>query len=365
MPLADELGVSLYVFTPGDARWKEGWVNASIYNRQTKQWQKVKRPLPDLVLPKILGTPPAWREEVLHDTKQFHHLVTHGTFNDATGNKWTVHQQLEKNPAVTRWLPETHRITQPGDVEAMLLRHGSVYIKPAFGTQGMMIYKLDLLKSEDPAQAKSTPSQTTARSVERPPAGNHVLVQHRSKSKSLHRRFHFASPALRTFLKKHFLAKRTFLVQQTLPLLTLRGGRPVDFRWLMQKDGTDTWRVTARVARVGAANRLTTNLHTGGAAVLAETLLQKNGWPDLKSRRRLLQDLDDAALAICQTLETNTGRIGELGLDFGISKLGEVYLIEVNPRPGRQMLLDTSPDLRRLSLLRNLEYAKSTTGYQP
>ncbi|KEO84223.1 YheC/YheD family protein [Tumebacillus flagellatus] len=340
MPLAEQLGLSLYVFTPGDAKWQEGWVNASVYNPRTKQWQKAKRPLPDLVLPKILGTPPAWREEVLHDTEQFQRRVPCGTFNNATGNKWTVHEQLHANADLRRWLPETERITSPGVVDAMLARRGSVYIKPAIGTQGMRIYRLDTQDGK-------------------------VLVQHRSKSKTVHRKFAPESRELHAFVKKNFLARRTFLVQQTLPLLTLRGGRPVDFRWLVQKDGSNEWCVTARVARVGAANRLTTNLHTGGSAVLAETLLQKNGWGDATARRRLLEELDEAAFAICRTLERHAGRIGELGLDFGLTRQGNVYLIEVNPRPGRQMLLDTSPDLRRLSLLRNLEYAKSTTGYQP
>ncbi|PWK15515.1 YheC/YheD family protein [Tumebacillus permanentifrigoris] len=353
--LAQQEGVALYVFTPGDARWKEGWVNASIYNPTTQTWQKAKRPLPDLVIPKILGTPAIWREEVRHDQSQFRRLVPFGTFNNATGNKWTVHQQLYAEAALRRWLPETQLISRPQDVDGLLERHNSVYIKPALGTQGMSIYKLDLEKKREPAPAKSAPKTSAP----------HLLVQHRSASQSLHRRFRLGSPTFHSFVQKKFLARRKFLVQQTLQLLTLRGGRPVDFRWLVQKDGSNSWCITARIARVGAANGLTTNLHTGGEAVLAETLLQKNGWRDPASRRRLLTEIDDAALAICRTLEENAGRIGELGLDFGITQQGAVYLIEVNPRPGRQMLLDTSPEARRLSLLRNLEYARSTTGYQP
>lgn len=351
MPLAKQEGVALYVFTPGDARWKEGWVNAHTYNLKSNVWQKSKRPLPDLVIPKILGTPPMWREEVRADHEQMRRLVSYGMFNNATGNKWSVHQQLDAESAIRKWLPETQLITSAKEIEELLVRHQSVFIKPTLGTQGRSIYKVDYVVAKElPQTSQSTP---------------YAFIQHRSQAKSLRRRYRFGQSKWHVFIRQHFLARRKFLVQQTLDLLTLRGGRPVDFRWLVQKNRTNDWVVTARIARVGAPYRLTTNLHTGGEASLAETFLQKNGYRDVAERRRLLQEIDDAALTICRTLERNAGRIGELGLDFGVTKRGQVYLIEVNPRPGRQMLHDTSKELRRLSLQCNLEYAKTTTGYQP
>ncbi|HEU4965392.1 MAG TPA: YheC/YheD family protein, partial [Bacilli bacterium] len=95
-----------------------------------------------------------------------------------------------------------------------------------------------------------------------------------------------------------------------------------------------------------------------------EAFLHDNGYAAAAEREALLQEMDTAALRIAERLEAKAGRIGELGIDFGLTKQGRFFLIEVNPRPGRQMLKETAPDVRALSLRRNLEYAKFTTGYE-
>jgi glutathione synthase/RimK-type ligase-like ATP-grasp enzyme len=340
MVQAAEEGVGLFVFLPGEAKWDEGYTQAYVYKPWEKHWVQTKRPLPDLVLPKILVSPPDWRDRVRYDTAQMSRCVPYGQFSRATGNKWDVHTLLSDDERTAHVLPDTIAIRTPYDVEEMLERHRTLYVKPAWGTQGKGIHKLEL-----DAQG--------------------VRAQYTQGGKTKVLRLRRGSPNWRAFLQKKFCGKRQFLAQQALDLVCVQGVRPVDFRWLLQKDGQNEWQVTARVARVGSPSSITTNLHTGGDAVLADVFLRSNGYREERERERLLEEIDQAALNIVTVLEQRNGRLGELGIDFGVTKRGDVYLIEVNPRPGRQMLKQTSLSIRALSLRRNLEYAKYTTGYQP
>jgi hypothetical protein len=338
--LAAEQGVGLYVFLPGEIDWREGIARCYVYKSDQKHWVRTKRPLPDLVLPKIMGKPPQWRGRILHDMTQIARRVPFGTFSNATGQKWNVHQTLAKNPNIRPCLPETRLVKTPLEIDDMLNRHHTVYVKPIYGTQGKSIYRLT---RQDKA----------------------CRVQFTQNGRTFTKRLKRPGPNWEKFLQKRFCAKRSFLVQQGIDLLTDRGGRPVDFRWLVQKDGQNNWHITARIARIGGAGSITTNLHTGGVAVNADDLLKQTILLDATSRADMLRRLDTAAFDIATTLEAKAGQIGELGIDFGVTKAGDIYMIEVNPRPGRQMLNQTSKEVRALSLQRNIEYAKYTTGFEP
>lgn len=336
MEIAHQEGVLLYVFSPGDANWDSGFTTAYVW--QKGAWQRTKRPLPDLVLPKIMGTPPLWREKMRRDQVQMSRRVPYGNFSLAVGNKWEVHQTLEKRPDTRDLLPDTRLVRSPLDIDALLRRHIAVYVKPAYGTQGRSIYRLE----QD---------------------SRGIRVQYTAEGETQNRRMNRGSTYWHTFLNKKFCGQRQFLVQQALELVKAQGTRPVDFRWLIQKDGQNRWVITARVARVGHRGSITTNLHTGGNAVLAETFLKENGYAKEDRSREMLDRFDAAAFRVAEALEQKSGRIGEIGIDFGLTTQEKIYLIEVNPRPGRQMLKDTSPQTRSLSLRRNLEFAKLVTGF--
>jgi hypothetical protein len=339
MKLAEAQGVALFVFLPGEAEWEQGYTTAYVYRTEEKHWVRTKRPLPDLVLPKIMGQPPAWKEKMRRDLAQMAHKVPYGTFSHAVGDKWEVHRLLTQREETRGLLPETKLVKTPLDVEEMLRRWERIYVKPAHGTQGRAIYRLDTEQ------------------------GGAVRVQFTEHGVTKKRGIQRGGDMWRSFLQSRFCGRRRFLVQQALNLLAVQGGRPVDLRWLVQKDGENCWGVTARVARVGPKGSITTNLHTGGDAVLADDLLRDGGYAEGVKREEMLQRLDEAALQIAAALEARSGRIGELGIDFGLTRAGEIFLIEVNPRPGRQMLKQTAPAVRDLSLQRNLEFAKYVTAF--
>lgn len=337
--LAQQEGVNLFVFTPGDADWEKGVTYAHAYKPQQQKWVRTRRPLPDIVLNKVMIITPDWRERIRRDHEAFRERVPYGAISRALGDKWEAHRTLVQHEELHPLLPDTRLIRTPQDVTEMLEQHGAVFVKPALGTQGKGIYRLHM-------------------------EGERIRVRFTQGGKTFVKQFKSGGTKGPLFIKRKFCARRRFLVQEALDLLKVAGVRPVDFRWLVQKDGRGEWQVTARVARVGTPSAITTNLHTGGDAYLADDLLKQHGYRNANDRRDLLRRMDEGALAIARALDQTSGQQSELGIDFGLTKQGRFYLIEVNPRPGRQMLKQTAPDTRALSLRRNLEYAKYTTGFQ-
>ncbi|WP_039836020.1 YheC/YheD family protein, partial [Paenibacillus sonchi] len=83
---------------------------------------------------------------------------------------------------------------------------------------------------------------------------------------------------------------------------------------------------------LGSRGSLTSNLHGGGTAVAPlPFLLAEYG----ESGRELLQELSGAAAYLPPLLEEACGRLGELGLDFGLDSAGRIFLLEANSKPGR------------------------------
>lgn len=65
------------------------------------------------------------------------------------------------------------------------------------------------------------------------------------------------------------------------------------------------------------------------------------------------------SLTITRALEERYGRLGELGIDYGIDRSGNIWLLEVNSRPGRASFFQTrQPKCAFRSVNRPLEYAR-------
>lgn len=77
------------------------------------------------------------------------------------------------------------------------------------------------------------------------------------------------------------------------------------------------------------------------------------------------------SLTITGALEERYGRLGELGIDYGIDRDGNIWLLEVNSRPGRASFFQIrQPKCAFRAINRPLEYARylitqsKTTGLQ-
>lgn len=219
------------------------------------------------------------------------------------------------------------------DINQMLQTHSTVYFKPINGTGGRGILRISKV-------------QGVAGTLE---------LRGRNANRSIIKPKRIPSGYLGQYLSG-WGSKDRYLVQEGIEL-ELPDGRVHDYRMLVQKNGAGLWRVTGCVGRVGAQNSVTSNLHGGGRATMMEELLSK--WiPDQAKRAQIREEADSLGVDVAQFLDGQYGGLCELALDIAVDKSGRVLLLEVNPKPSREVFSQVGDMAAyRESMVRPLEYA--------
>lgn len=326
--VARQEGVILYLFRTKDIKPRTMTIKGFKYH---KRWLQRRYPFPDVVYDQIRSREKENSTQVIRKKTILQHHCS-GYFNLGFMNKWQVHQVLSQAPKVNVFLPPTNIYRGIDTVIRMLELCPVVYIKPANGSLGQGIIK-----------------------IERVNAG--FYWQWAARRKPV-RKLIVTVAALEGLLQK-IVKRKTYIVQQGIRLLTVND-RPADIRILMQKDETGQWQETHRFAKVAIARGIATNVAMGGMVIEVAHLLQaaidKYGINSALVEMNLLQLQQE----VCKVMdETNTG-LGEMGLDVGIDQRGQVWLIEANAKYSRHVF---PKHIRNLSIRRPISFAKWLTGW--
>jgi hypothetical protein len=342
--LGDELGLYVYVITPGTLDFCQRTAYGARLNGGKWKWER--QPFPDIVFQKTVLFPKPLYHQVRWEVKQFENDPHVRVFGKDIGDKWDVYNLLRKHGTdIKGTLPDTRIFREPREIWRLLKTYTTVYVKPAKGTQGSGIFRV--------SRSGGSPPKL---SIETVGGSNNQSTYRRTQQRTLHSQW--LEKNVRQFVKK----RRRYLVQQGIELLTDQG-RILDFRWLVQKLVNEKWDVTARICRIAKARQIATNLHKGGQAIPAEEMLKKFEARLGKRASDQLQTMDRLAIEVAEILDAYLGGNLEFGIDFALDNRGKVWFLEANPRPGRKMLRLCQPEIRKQSLLRPLEYAKYATGF--
>jgi hypothetical protein len=325
-----ELGAIVYLFAPQDVLPEDRRIRGFTPGHG-RSWKSRLYAWPDIVIdryryyptPRHVGYLPFRRQELFRYA------------NSPLANKWSVYQVLAADEQMRRWLPET-QIYRSSLLPDMLAKHSRVYIKPANGTGGRSILRIERI------------------------AGGFRIAGRTMRLRRVEGRLKTFPGLVRKvnkWVETEMLAKERCLIQQGL-VLDLLPDRTVDLRLLIQKTADGQWDVTGQGIRMGRKNSSISNLHGGGKALPASRfLIPKFG---RVRTRDILMDCHNLARRTAQTLEQHYGQMIEFGLDIGIDVKGEAWLIEVNPKPGREIFRKIGQhDRYRQSIRRPLEYAIS------
>lgn len=318
-----ELGTIVFLFSPADVYRERGQVKGFVPSLNGG-WLERLFPMPDVVIDRYRYTPKQSFRDYVQFRKDSPLLFT----NNRLANKWRVHQILWQDEQMRKWLPETWNY-QPMKFREMLAKHKYVFVKPSNGTGGRGILRI----------------KQTAKGYE-------LLGRTKERSKVQH--ILNTSQAVMSKVR-NWAKNELFLVQQGLDL-DLIPKRTVDIRLLIQKNGEGQWSVTGLGVRIGGNKSATSNLHGGGKAVpVSEFLTPKFG---SQQSYTIIQECHDLAHQTASVLENHFGRLIELGLDIGIDVNGRVWLIEVNPKPGREIFRHLGQQTRyEQAIKRPIEYA--------
>jgi len=325
---AREMRINLYAFSIPQPDVDRGRLRVRWPERA---WSASYVRLPKVVYDRAIFTK---RSEKLAAKSLLQRLRSLGVkvFNPAIGSKLAVYKYLASVPGVRHLLPPTEKVTNLGTVHRFLRKWGDVFVKPSVGTQGTGVLRIQKHRG------RFTVSGFT---------NNSDLIVCTDLDWN----------GLGSLLKST-MGSRTYLVQKTVqPLKWL--GSSADVRALVQKDGQGEWSVTGLAARVAHDSSSVCNLHRGGRTLaLAELCRGVKATaeidPDLVEHK-----LCEASMAVARALEKRCPLLGELGLDFIVSVDGSIWLIEANPRPGRNVFRNLGMrDAIEKSVARPLEYAR-------
>lgn len=300
-----DMGVKLFLFSHQDVFADKQKIRGFVPKGE-KEWQSRWFSWPQVVIDRYRRRVPAYMR--LRNSNLFRFA------NSPFGKKWKVTQILSRDARVKHWIPETS-LYAPGKVQAMLKRHSLVYVKPGNGTGGKSILRVEKtgrgyrLMGRDHKLEKRSACLQNAAAVER---------------------------WVRRWVSEEKLNNGNFLVQQGVRLASPRD-RVADVRLLIQKDEQGVWHVTGAGVRVGEPGSATSNLHGGGRAIpLPLFLAHYFGGEKVEA---ITQACKQMAREVVEVLEERYGCMMEFGLDIGVDLAGRPWLIEVNPKPGREVFV--------------------------
>ncbi|BAH45151.1 conserved hypothetical protein [Brevibacillus brevis NBRC 100599] len=319
-----KLGAEIYLFSHQDVNVSARKIKGFI-PKPNGGWMSKSFPWPEVVIDR-------YRRRV----KEYIRLRNSDLFffaNSPFSKKWRVTNLLASDERVKRWIPETH-VYEKGKVRNMLARHGLVYVKPGNGTGGRSILRV---KSSGKDYSLSGCDKKHKHHVARIDTVEGV------------------EKWVKTWVEEQRIRDGNFLVQQGLDLGLLRK-HVVDVRLLIQKDERGEWTVTGCAIRMGEKGSATSNLHGGGKAIPFEWLMSRRFGEE---RGELIkQECYRLAFEVANTLEDYFGRMMEFGLDIGVDVDGRAWLIEVNPKPGREVFRQMGDmALYRKAIARPIQFA--------
>lgn len=321
------LGINVMVFSPEDVSHDRKKIYGLFYSRSRSRWLRKWSAFPDVIYDRCRNQA-ATR---FYQLKQFRSKYPDLPYlNRPLANKWGMYKILYQNEKIRPHLPFTDKFRSFQQVSELLKRKKMLYLKPSNGTGGRGIIRIRKVENNLVA-------------VEGRDARRRMIPYQRITMQQLNNKF--ISWPLRP----------RYLIQQGIDL-TIGEGRVHDYRLLMQKDGVGSWVLTGCAGRIGPRNSVTSNLHGGGTAISMNRLLERK----FSSSRldKIKQTIEQLGHNVAKYLEKRFGNLCELGLDIAVDPHGHIWLLEVNPKPSREVFRRIGEkETYRQSIMRPLQYA--------
>ncbi len=323
-------GVCLTVFSPEGLNLDAKKVTGFFFDK--KKWNKSTFPLPNVIYNRITSRRVERNPNLQLKLQKLRKLHGVSIFNETFLDKQQVHQLLHQDEAVRHLLPETHPY-RTSWIRPMLNRYGTVYIKPNKGSLGQGVIRLMKQK-------------------------NLYTIQYTTATGTLTRTNQSLKEVI-PFLKRR-TARSSYLIQQGLNLARI-GGRVVDFRVLVQRNGRGEWTITSTVGRIANDRNIVSNLARGGtlrkAAEVIRELEDIPNKPTASQLRRLTMNIVHSFDRKIQ------GHFAELGIDLALDQNGKFWLLEINSKPSKTDDAIANPTLLiRPSVRRLIDYTCYLTG---
>ncbi|MBU8880035.1 YheC/YheD family protein [Bacillus sp. FJAT-29790] len=327
---AHHFGIECFRFIPSLINPSTEKVNGDRFNPITSEWEPSEFPIPDVLYDRCFYGEDTHSKQCMAIVKWLK------TRNDITFLGYGLPNKLELYEALQHsnlapYLPKSKPLTSGESLIQELVAREPVVIKPVNGSQGHGIYYLEK-------------------------AGKELIVRTDKRDKQITRTF-TNIPDVISWLNQ-LIEKRSYLIQPYFEL-TNRSNHPFDIRTLLQKEENGIWTEIGKGIRTGKEGGIISNVSAGGTITTFDSWL--NSLPS-SQREFLHSEIKDILKSIPKIAEQEFPPLFELGVDIGVAKNGSVWILDINSKPGRKVVLETQPELSEKIYTAPLHFAKAITN---
>ncbi|EKN70234.1 hypothetical protein BABA_06096 [Neobacillus bataviensis LMG 21833] len=324
--VAESCGMEVFRFVPSAINPRTLQVKGQKFDSETKCWMDAELPIPNIIYDRC------FYGEDEHSNQCLPIVSWLKSRNDITFLGYGLPNKLDlyyavKNTPLSSYLPRSQSVSEPAVVLNELTAMKKVILKPINGSQGYGIY---YVKKNDKTY--------------------HVKTE---KQKKIISRIFPNETKLIQWLKP-LLKQRGYLLQPYLELSN-NEQQPFDIRTLLQKNEHGAWVERGNGIRTGTTGGILSNLSAGGTVITFSEWL--SSVPPAKGEY-IRQELDYILSRLPVILEKEFLPLFEIGVDIGIAKDGSIWILDLNSKPGRKVLLQTRPELQKTLYHAPLLYGK-------
>jgi hypothetical protein len=285
----------LLAFSAEDIDFENRLVKGYYYDPalrgKTMPWKEGVFPIPDSIFQRTNLS-----EEVRVRLKK---ETRNRLFNSNYFNKWEFWNMVSGAKPYLSCLPETRLYKSMEDIDFMLSRHDTVYIKPINGTLSRGLYRIT--RTDDGYGFQGNQGSEVIELNSKEEAESYIA---------------------------NIVGKRSYIVQQAISPLKVRD-RHLDFRVIMQKDHSMVWSCTGIVGFIGNVGDICTNW---GFTSTFEGILKKYFDLSQKEIFKKKQEIIAVCKKVCEMLDQRDENYGDLGFDVMIDKDLKIWILEANKR---------------------------------
>jgi glutathione synthase/RimK-type ligase-like ATP-grasp enzyme len=300
-------GALVYFFTPDDMNASPQTVKGFVFSNGA--WNGRTFPIPNVIYNRLTSRKYENQTNVQQFMKEVKSRFNTEIFNEKYLDKTEVFEALRKDDALHAYLPESYLFKNFQMLKNMAGRHHTLFLKPITGSLGKGIIRI------------------------RKEQGGSYSCHFTNLNGVRKQSFPSIASVFSTLSAK--LKAQRYQLQQGLDLIT-SGGRPIDFRALVQKGALGKWEITSTVARIAGTQHFVSNLARGGSLSTVKEAVSKSSL-GAGLRGSIRGKLRKAALELAKGIETQIpNHFGELGIDLAVDNHGKVWLIEINSKPSKE-----------------------------
>jgi len=290
--LYEQINGILFVFCEQQIDFANEKITGYVFDPSSPEnWREAVLPFPKVIFRRV---------ELSQTTlKGLQEKIGRGFFNAQYFDKWQFWNLLSPDEELRKHLSETTNKVTLANLNSFIEKYNGVYLKPKNGSRGQGIYYIEKKENQ------------------------YVMMENYQDNIQ-----HLTLEQMAKFLKRHPYS----LLQQPIRLHTFED-RKVDYRVILQKDGTGHWQCTGMIARFGNTNAISSNFKANGFAMEGTlALMTQFGYDELTAFNKSQEIISICTKMACK-IDEMAGAYADLGIDVGIDQEDNVWVIEMNKRP--------------------------------